>query len=1383
MTDLVPSIKEMMEQQFKNKRSGDSASEYVEKTISILDQFIVVGDIAFSHDPIHAALPWAAVRAVLMVIASDNQLNTQMLEGLAFVISLLVQCSMYQTLYLTSNPARGFKKVQGALKDSIITCNANSLFLLGFVCSHRKCSMAITLSPLLAEFDAKVKALDESSRQLAKHADDCMRFHSFQHTTYFQELSNLIEELRNSSNYHSIFLENRRRERVLNSLQVAQGAAYDDSSHTSREECHPATCHEVLDTIYKWAADPSSPSFFWLQGMAGAGKSIIAQTVSKKLDGETLGASFFFKRGEGDRGTARRFYETLVSQMICKQPILRPVLYDMMKKELAIGSKTLETQFRDLWPRLFEELSIKPIVEPKTVVIVVDALDECDPPEDARLLFKLLTEHDIISPVKPKVFFTSRPDYHMTANVPQNWILHRVEETDIQSHIRAMLTNDMHEYKNQYNQNEGRLLPFDWPGEEILERLVQLATTPDQKLDHMMRYNTKSKGHVEDLYRSILAQIMDEIPIPARGKFIDEFQKIVGSVILLASPLSASALSTLLAFGENEIYSQLNPLSSVLDFQSPDTPVKLFHPSYRDFLLNKDSFTFSGGDGACQDLRIKEVAIHAWLAERCLQLLSMDLHNDICDLQNPGVSKSDIQQEVIDKHLPPAMAYACIYWIHHIEALAWLGRLSQGIELIRTLERLVYRYERFEILKLLQDANRSIRSFKQVIEEAPLQIYNSALVFSPTNSITRKNFDSNQPIFIKQTPQVVSDWSLCVQTFEFKERGFVDHLDLIYLPSGKLMAGYKWSLVKIWDLEKASCLREIHVGRDLVEKYLGTPEGRVIIIGKKHIQLWDMENQQCLKTFPFPREDSFRGEAHFDLTAALSPTGDELFLLSGRYSVEYTTLNLLSGESTSIQTRLTDIRRCLSEDGRWIATWGSSHISVWDFCATTFLRSFHVGESYVYEAIFNHNGEYLIIGQRGGEIRIINVETGETEVKFDGQVEMVQALAICKNNEMLVVAGGYSIMIWDINNQTLLYNLTGHKDSIRSIAFSPDETTIASYSAGTVKIWDLQLASSINSEAREIGVATHISLDSQNQTLYHFESGVIGIWDLKTMNYVKRLDIGKHCNWVSGIEFSSHQPLAAILQSGEVHIWDLTNYCQTQTLKIPYMDMIPIGLCVLHELAFARNGRLYASSTFYLSTKPSFSWLKVLDHVSGDSLHESMIREVAIKSIVASPDSPRVAIIETADTMSQIRILDDSTHHQICVIHPKFPALSATLSAQGTQLIVAASNWDVEIFDTATGASLLGFSPYPDIPNDIRLFYSSLQLIKRDVIVRNDVPIDEMRRSLLIKYWISPDKAWLMRNSERILWIPPEYRPSIVILSGSRVVLGSEGRLITMVLD
>ncbi|KAK4081566.1 uncharacterized protein Triagg1_2307 [Trichoderma aggressivum f. europaeum] len=746
MTDLVSSVMEVMEQQFKDKHGHNSTSAYVEKTISMLNQFISVGDVAVSYDPVHAALPWAAVRVVLVGITSNHQLNMQILGGLASVTSLLLQCNMYQRLYLTSSSVTdGIKEALEALEESLVDSYANSLSFVSFLYSHRNKSMAIMAPFLLNDVEKKVKSLDESSSQLTKCADNCERFFSLNQNKSFEKLFELIGKLQHSSNYHLVLLESIQREFILSKLQVAQGAAYDDFSESSRDECHPGTRIEILDTIYKWATDPdpSSPSIFWLQGLAGTGKSTIAQTVAKNFDGKSLGASFFFKRGEGDRGTARRFFATIASQMIRKQPIMTQVLHSILQEEPEIGDKLLETQFRELWLRLLKEAHMEPTPERMTIVVVIDALDECDPPKDAKLLIKLLTAHNINSPVVTKIFLTSRPEYHInqqfniTGSIRQNMILHRVEETKIQSDIRIFLENDIEEYKTQYNQNEekmkqGQRLPLDWPGKGILNRLVRMASplfisaatvsrmlrneqwpeTPDQKIAHILEFSTRGEGHVEDLYCSILAQIMDRIPIHARKKFTAEFQKIVGSVVLLTSPLSISALSDLTGFQKSEIYSKLNPLSSVLDVQSADTPIKLFHLSYRDFVLDENSFIGENGM-SCRGLRIEEATIHAWLAKRCVQLLSTDLHNDICNLQDPGVIREEVEQDTIEEHLPQAIAYACIYWVHHvqegkmvlqdggpehklletkmlnwIEALTWLGRINEGVELIRALKTL-----------------------------------------------------------------------------------------------------------------------------------------------------------------------------------------------------------------------------------------------------------------------------------------------------------------------------------------------------------------------------------------------------------------------------------------------------------------------------------------------------------------------------------------------------------------------------------------------------------------------------------------------------------------------------------------------------------------------
>ncbi|OPB38139.1 hypothetical protein A0O28_0012430 [Trichoderma guizhouense] len=456
-TDLVSSIKEEMEHQFKDKHGHNSTSAYVEKTVSVLNQFISVGDVAVSYDPVHAALPWAAVRVVLVGITANHQLNIQILGGLASVTSLLLQCNMYQRLYLTSNSTTdGIKEALEALEESLVDSYANSLYFLGFLYSHRNKSMAIMAPFLLNDVEKKVKSLDESSSQLTKRADD-----SLFKLPYVRNASSPFKY--KALTVHRILLESIQREYILSKLQVAQGAAYDDFSEASRDECHPGTRLEILDTIYQWAVDPSSPSIFWLQGLAGTGKSTIAQTVAKNFDGKILGASFFFKRGEGDRGTARRFFATIASQIIRKQPILTQVLHDIIHEEPEIGSKTLETQFRELWARPFKEAHMESTPKRMTVVIVVDALDECDPPKDAKLLIKLLTAHNIDSPIKIKIFLTSRPEYHInqqfniTDSVRQNMILHRVEESIIQKDIRIFLENDIQEYRTQYNHFEEKM--------------------------------------------------------------------------------------------------------------------------------------------------------------------------------------------------------------------------------------------------------------------------------------------------------------------------------------------------------------------------------------------------------------------------------------------------------------------------------------------------------------------------------------------------------------------------------------------------------------------------------------------------------------------------------------------------------------------------------------------------------------------------------------------------------------------------------------------------------------------------------------------------------------------------------------------------------------
>lgn len=102
----------------------------------------------------------------------------------------------------------------------------------------------------------------------------------------------------------------------LGRLQTAKGAAF-DSYDNQHAECLPGTRAELLEEIEDWTRSPGGKRIFWLNSMAGTGKSTISRTVAGRLKQQNLlGASFFFKRGEEDRGTAKKLFPTLVDMFL-----------------------------------------------------------------------------------------------------------------------------------------------------------------------------------------------------------------------------------------------------------------------------------------------------------------------------------------------------------------------------------------------------------------------------------------------------------------------------------------------------------------------------------------------------------------------------------------------------------------------------------------------------------------------------------------------------------------------------------------------------------------------------------------------------------------------------------------------------------------------------------------------------------------------------------------------------------------------------------------------------------------------------------------------------------------------------------------------------------
>ena len=468
--------------------------------------------------------------------------------------------------------------------------------------------------------------------------------------------------------------------------------------------------------------------------MAGTGKSTISRTVAQNFnDKGDLGASFFFKRGEGYRGHAGLFFTTIATQLVQRLPVLAPHVQSAIEADPAISKKALKQQFEMLVLRPLGKLSLDP-QKSLRIVIVVDALDECDQEEDVRIIIRLLSQVKQIMSVNLKFFLTSRPELPIRLGFEdisgryEGLALHQIPKPIVQEDISAFLEHELAIIRDDYNKsvNPNRRLPADWPGQSIVQSLVRMAiplfifaTTicrfindrkcgqPKDQLAKVLKYETKSQASKLDAtYLPVLNQLLIGVTASERRDLVEGFQHVVGSIVILARPLSATSLDLLLGIPKGTVDSRTDLLHSVLSIPSnPDRPIRLLHLSFRDFLVDTEK-------RETNPFWINERDVHKRLATRCLQRLSTGVYlkKDICDLQTPERPRADVDRQTIDVHLPPDIQYACQYWVYHLkecgsticdddqvysflkchflhwlEALSLIGRISECIGMINDL--------------------------------------------------------------------------------------------------------------------------------------------------------------------------------------------------------------------------------------------------------------------------------------------------------------------------------------------------------------------------------------------------------------------------------------------------------------------------------------------------------------------------------------------------------------------------------------------------------------------------------------------------------------------------------------------------------------------------
>ncbi|KAH8879181.1 WD40 repeat-like protein [Thozetella sp. PMI_491] len=125
-------------------------------------------------------------------------------------------------------------------------------------------------------------------------------------------------------------------------------------------------------------------------------------------------------------------------------------------------------------------------------------------------------------------------------------------------------------------------------------------------------------------------------------------------------------------------------------------------------------------------------------------------------------------------------------------------------------------------------------------------IYASALIFSPTQSLIRRQFQAEEPQWMITKPRMDSRWSACLTTLE-GHRNLVR--SIAWSSDGRLASGSSDHTIKIWDPTTGQCTATLEGHRRSVRSIAWSSDG-LLASGSSDqtIKIWHPTTGQCTAT-------------------------------------------------------------------------------------------------------------------------------------------------------------------------------------------------------------------------------------------------------------------------------------------------------------------------------------------------------------------------------------------------------------------------------------------------------------------------------------------------------------------------------------------------------